>query len=224
MSSVRRFVRLDLLTVKPHLTARYLVTLLGLAVLFAVIGTFPAGAALAFIVVAIAFAGYPFSADESANLDALYVTLSVSRRTVVLGRFAFLALIDVAAVLAGYALNLPFLLWRHRSLALSGAEVLALLVTALIIGCVQLPVYFKFGYGQAKRIVAVCLVVALFLGIVAANALSPLLAVAPGLRTVADAVSTLPALALVSAGLALLVGCVAASIALSLKFYRAREF
>jgi hypothetical protein len=216
MSEVWRFTRLDLLTMKPYLKVATLLVYLCTAAFVAVTGTFSSAGATIAVVFAIIYAGYPFAVAETSNLDGLYATLAVPRRTAVLGRFAFSCLFMLAAVLAGSAVDLAFLAWRHGSPAQMGVTALALLAVALLVACIQLPVYFKLGYSRAKAVAPAVMMVLVILFLVPVylweNSALP------------DAVPGLPLPALVGAALAVEAGLVVASVALSIRFYRAREF
>jgi hypothetical protein len=94
----------------------------------------------------------PFAVSEKSNIDALYVTLSIRRQAVVLGRYLFALLFNVfAGVLAWVVTNL--------ALSVMGVEiflqeafmtVIAMFFVCSIIQAVQLPIFFKLGYMKAK--------------------------------------------------------------------------
>jgi hypothetical protein len=104
------------------------------------------------------FISYPFAIGEKNNLDALYVTLSVNQKTVVLGRYLFAFFLNLCAI----SFSLVFAMLGVFGARLAGsfqngggdslAFILAMPAMLLLIQSVQLPIYFKFGYSKAKFI------------------------------------------------------------------------
>jgi len=89
MCKLREFVKLDFFTVKPYFTVKNLL-LYGAVVLFLTIMSADISAGLGIgMMFATMHTGYPFIAGEKCNMDALYITLSAGKKTVVLGRYIF---------------------------------------------------------------------------------------------------------------------------------------
>jgi hypothetical protein len=157
MSKLKSFVRLDFMTIKPYFTIKNLLIFAAVAVFLSIVSdnvnmSLGIGAMLGTI-----FVGYPFAIGEKANMDALYATLNVSRKTAVLGRYVFTLLLNVSAVGFSFVCAL-FGVFGARLVngflipAESNPLSLILLLVALmvVIQIIQLPVFFKVGYTKAK--------------------------------------------------------------------------
>ena len=149
------FIKLDFLTVKPYLTPR---NLLLFAIAFGVMTVLSNSLSTVVVIgllLGTVFLSYPFVIGEKSNMDALYVTLALNRKTVVLGRYLFTALIDLLAVtLIGLLTILLMLLSTALGRSPSGDDysivVLIASVLFLSLQAIQLPIYFRFGYTKAK--------------------------------------------------------------------------
>jgi hypothetical protein len=104
------------------------------------------------------FVSYPFAIGEKNGLDALYVTLSVNRKTVVLGRYLFVLALNLCAVLGSFVCA-SFGLFAARSAGLfesgwgggdSFSLIAAFVSLMIVIQIIQLPIFFKVGYTKAK--------------------------------------------------------------------------
>jgi hypothetical protein len=101
------------------------------------------------------FISYPFAVGEKSNMDALYITLSVNRKSVVLGRYAFSLVLNLCVILISYVLSAAGLFAASAIGIKTGIESpLAVIITLaaifIIIQAIQLPIYFKFSYSKAK--------------------------------------------------------------------------
>ena len=148
------FVKLDLVTVKPYLTWKNLMIFTAVGLLLVV----TSGSGLTAIAMVMAYAAlyvsYPFAVGEKNGIDALYVTLSIKRNTVVLGRYLFMLFVDIVAALFAYAFACLVLTVMQKEFnALETLLVTGGLFWAYsLIQTVQLPIYFKLGYAKAKAI------------------------------------------------------------------------
>lgn len=123
----------------------------------------PELAALAAFAVTTLFAATPFIADERSQLDTLYATLPITRRTVVLGRYLLLLLGFVAVDLLGTGLAALGTLVRGDAVStatLAEVQPVAFLATSVALG-VQLPLFFALGYARARPMTFVPAVVLL---------------------------------------------------------------
>ena len=161
MSKVLSFIKLDFLTIKPYLAGKNIIIMVFLP-FFLMWGNRSAPFSAGFVMLFGAlFISYPFSAGEKNGIDLLYATLSITRNTVVLGRYLFALSLNLCAGVLAYTLiflasmvmNIDFQYGSVFSL------VLALLVVYSVVQAFQLPVYFKLGYSKAKFIVYIPLVV-----------------------------------------------------------------
>lgn len=93
-----------------------------------------------------------FSIEEKNNLGRLYGTLAVSLKDIVLGRYLFVLLTYLAAVMLVLLCSTGIALYQGNTLfgpyTLLGIGI-SFLAFALIVGF-QLPIFFRLGYVKAK--------------------------------------------------------------------------
>ncbi|NJP39632.1 ABC-2 transporter permease [Oscillospiraceae bacterium HV4-5-C5C] len=225
MRRLINFIRLDFATIRPYLTLK--VGLLYFAVcLFVTLMTHNADTGISIaLVLAMMMMSYPFATAEKSNLDALYATLALPRRTVVAGRYLFVLLLDLtAAVLGLLGVGLIGLFDQHTRQSLlvpeQGLVMILLFLIFALLQSLQLPVFFKLGYSKARLasllpFVIVMLLISL-LGGRAATAL-------PRLNPLLQGLLARPALtALAALLLTALLWLLSAGFALT--FYKKREF
>lgn len=156
MSKLKAFVWLDFKTLKPYLTVKNLLIFAAVAVfLSAVNGTVEMSLGIGFMLGTL-FISYPFAIGEKSNMDALYTTLSISRKTVVLGRYLFVLMLNfcclafsfVFATLGVFGARLAGIFQNSGGDSLP--VVLAFSGMLILIQAVQLPIFFKLGYTKAK--------------------------------------------------------------------------
>ncbi|MFT4143832.1 MAG: ABC-2 transporter permease [Mobilitalea sp.] len=152
MNKAFTFVRLDYFTVKPYLTLKNLI----IFTIVAIIMMFNSNNSLSAIAILMVFAGlyvsYPFAVGEKNGIDALYITLSIQRSTVVVGRYLFALIINACAGLLAYvfAYLVSMVLNKDFNFVESFVTTLALFSIFSIIQAIQIPIYFKLGYAKAK--------------------------------------------------------------------------
>jgi hypothetical protein len=164
-----KFVKLDLMTIKPFLVNKSGFVML---ILFLFLTTFSAGAGSLF---AYMIFMYPFALGEKNNLNALYVTLGVPRKTVVLGRFAFVLLLNAAGGVISVIFSYLISIIRGREFAVAEVFLLSavLFFVFLLLECFQMPFFFKLPYSKSKFISVVPLIIIMgFVGVVAGSASS----------------------------------------------------
>ena len=155
MTKLKSFVMLDFVTIKPYFTLQNLLIYVVIALFLTTMsGNISSGIGVG-MMLGTMFIGYPFALSEKSNMDTLYATLSVDRKTVVLGRYMFALALNVCAMVVCFLLASVGLL--AAQVADFGNEVgdalwMILLLAALfiVIQAIQLPFYFKFGYAKAK--------------------------------------------------------------------------
>lgn len=171
MATIARFVRLDLLSLRPQLRSICFLFVFVIA-LCAIQQTEPSLA-----VACIASAGafflpqFLFAHDEVGRLNTLYSILGVNRRTVVIGRYLTcfaLTLVMLAASLLVTSLIGVFL---HQLLTLQQLAALLLLCIfgASLLLAINLPGYFTFGVVKARLIGVACTTVLLTATVFAAQ-------------------------------------------------------
>ena len=224
MSKAISFVKLDFITVKPYMTLKNLAILvIAMAVMASTDGGTASTAGFIMVLGAL-YVSYPFAVAEKNDLDALYCTLSLSRKQVVRGRYLFALAIDLLFALLAVILSAAVSL-------VMGVEtdilqlLIAVLVMLLIYGLVQaiqLPIFFKMGYTKAKFFSYLP-----FVGWPAAVMLFAAVAdkgdITAWLYSILRWIEANPAITVLLA-LALWAAAVFVSFGLSLKFYRNRDF
>jgi hypothetical protein len=156
MHKLGAFIRLDFGTIKPYLTLKNLLIFGAVAMfLSAVNGSVPMSLGIGFMLGTL-FTGYPFAIGEKCNLDALYTTLAVDRKTVVLGRYLFVLLLNMGCVLFSVVFA-ALGVFGTRALGVlqggGGASIGAIALLSgvlLLVQMVQLPMFFQMGYTRAK--------------------------------------------------------------------------
>ncbi|MCL2048326.1 MAG: ABC-2 transporter permease [Defluviitaleaceae bacterium] len=152
MSKLAKFIRLDLMTIKPYFKTTG-IFIVGLLLAFTYMGS--AGAsAISGAIFGILVSTYPFVISEKTNLDALYATLSLDRKTVVLGRYLFVLLVNIcifAVVIIGAAI-FSLIDGAEAAKLSDGLAVVVIWLGLVVVQTIQLPIYFKFSYTKAKLI------------------------------------------------------------------------
>jgi hypothetical protein len=228
-NKLKSFVRLDFVTVRPYFTVK---SVLLYAVITAYLTIMSRNISIGIslgLMLSTLFIGYPFAVGEKADMDALYVTLSVSKKTVVAGRYLFMLALNVCCVFVAGAFSAAcMLVARILGMDIDGGGGGEFYWAAVLLGVVffllqlmHLPIFFKFGYAKAKFF-SVMPFAAMMAGFFALTASSPngnLTSVIGAF--VANVLSG--GIMLVPVAIALLLALFA-SYKLSLAFYRRREF
>jgi len=154
MTKALSFMKLDFITIKPFLTAKnQLILLLAPCIITFSGGSAPFSIGL-IMMFGVTYASYPFSVGEQNGIDFLYTTLSIPRRTVVLGRYLFVFLVDLCAGILSYVLTfLLFTLFKKEFDPITALPTaLAVCGVFLLIQLAQLPIYFKLGFSASRTL------------------------------------------------------------------------
>lgn len=152
-----KVLKLDLISIKPYLTIKNLIILIGLGTLYGVLSKNPAFVLATVQMFAVLFSGYPFMVGEESGIDPLYKLFRISSKDVVKGRY-LLATVSVVimlvvgvvmAMLIGIAYPMEDLFYS----LLLAAPCIGLI--SLIIIFIEYPIYFKYGYKKGKTLTAV---------------------------------------------------------------------
>ena len=152
-----KVLKLDLLSIKPYLTIKNLIILIGLGTLYGVLSKNPVFVLATVQMFAVLFSGYPFMVGEESGIDPLYKLFRISSKDVVKGRY-LLATVSVVimlvvgvvmAMLIGIAYPMEDLFYC----LLLAAPCIGLI--SLIIIFIEYPIYFKYGYKKGKTLTAV---------------------------------------------------------------------
>lgn len=155
MDKIKSFIKLDYITIKPYLSVKNLL-IFGCIMVFltAMSGNVASGLSVGMMLGTI-YLGYPFALGEKSNMDALYTILSVERKTVVAGRFAFIFLFNICSIIAALVIaTITLFIVGQLDIFANGVETLiAIIMIASLFAVIQLfqlPVFFKYGYTKAK--------------------------------------------------------------------------
>lgn len=152
-----KVLKLDLLSIKPYLTIKNLIILIGLGTLYGVLSKNPAFVLATVQMFAILFSGYPFMVGEESGIDPLYKLFRISSKDVVKGRYLLATVSVIVMLVVGVVMAMLIgLAYPMEDLFNS------LLLTAPCIGMISLiiifieyPIYFKYGYKKGKTLTAV---------------------------------------------------------------------
>ncbi len=154
MKKALRFLKLDFITVKPYFTGKNLLLLLAVPAFLAYFTDTGMGTLFFLMGYGALYVSYPFAVGEQNGIDALYVTLNVRRREVVLGRYLFALCADVCTCAVGIACTAA--VSALKGAVLDWGAVFPVSCAALaffsLVQAVQLPLFFRFGYAKAKML------------------------------------------------------------------------
>ena len=223
MNDIMPFVRLDFITLKPYFTIKNLLIFAAAPLILTLYTGNTTISNGIFMTNAMTYVSYPFALGDQCNIDALYISLSISRETVVRGRYVFALLFDVCAGLVSflYAMLTGVLFGRGSTLQESILVVTVLCVVFSFFQSIQIPVYFKLGYAKAKMVANMpFLVLSLFI------VLGSRLLGNNSIRYVASLLHWMEAHAILAVlfGLGLWLAFLYLSYRLSLAYYDKREF
>ncbi|MDR1704458.1 MAG: ABC-2 transporter permease [Clostridiales bacterium] len=161
MTDLTRFVKLDFLTVKASMTLKNLVLFAIVGIVMNLQGDNSMLFIAYFLMFTTVFVTTAFFVSEKNNIYGLYATLSISRPTVIRGRYLFALIADVCGSL--FAFLLSFVIITVRGKPFDFAENLTLLGGAAavftLVQAVQMPIFFKLGYTKAKLLAYIPLAV-----------------------------------------------------------------
>lgn len=156
MNTIKVF-KLDLLSIRPYLTLKNLLILIGLSIIYAGLSKNPIMAIAVSQMFALIFSAYPFMVGEEAGIDPLYKIFSIEPKDVVKGRYLIAAAFVALALIFGTVLSLII----SGIYSIGGVfEILSLtvpitfLVVTLII-FLEYPIYFKYGYIKGKTLASI---------------------------------------------------------------------
>ena len=156
MNAMKVF-KLDLLSIKPYLTIKNLIILIGLGTLYGVLSKNPAFVLATVQMFAILFSGYPFMVGEESGIDPLYKLFSISSKDVVKGRYLLatvsVIIMLVVGVIMAMLIGLAYPMQDLFYSLLLAAPCIGLI--SLIIIFIEYPIYFKYGYKKGKTLTAV---------------------------------------------------------------------
>jgi len=98
------------------------------------------------------FVSYPFAVGEKNGIDALYAVLSVNRKTVVIGRYLFTIIVDILTAVSAFFISLVISIAMSKtgSIRETITIITAIFLIFTFIQTIQLSLFFKLGYDKAK--------------------------------------------------------------------------
>ena len=152
-----KVLKLDLLSIKPYLTIKNLIILIGLGTLYGVLSKNPAFVLATVQMFAVLFSGYPFMVGEESGIDPLYKLFSISSKDVVKGRYLLatvsVVIMLVVGVIMAMLIGLAYPMEDLFNSLLLTAPCIGMI--SLIIIFIEYPIYFKYGYKKGKTLTAV---------------------------------------------------------------------
>ena len=221
-SELITFIRLDAMSIKQFYSTKNLLLLAAMMVFLALVTGSGLSAISTGVLIAITYSNYPFTVSEKNNLDELYVTLSIDRKTVVLARYLFLAVncfcLCAASLLIG-ALTLFIAGIFNISPFLPDSTAYVFVLTLFVMNSICLPMMFKMGYTKGRQAillllatVSVCVFILTILLFIAPEPIIPIAT----LETISQV--AIPASAV------FIIASWYISYRVSLQFYRKRKF
>ncbi len=152
MSKALSFAKLDYYTVKQYFSLRNLFLFIFIFAFIAVgTGSAPMVAGMLMMYGTI-YASTPFAAGAQNGIDTLYATLPLKKIHVVTGRYLFSLGLNVVTGLIAFFLSFIIdTIDKKEFLVIESlGAILLMFMIFSIMGGIQLPIYFKFGYMKAK--------------------------------------------------------------------------
>ena len=152
MKNLLAFVKLDFMSIKAYFTVKNLILIMFLSAWL----SYTSDSSMIIIAIIMMFAytysNYPFMVGEKNGIDALYSTLPITRKSIVVGRYIFMLILDMFAIIFSCAISCLVQTIMRRELDIKEMIMTALLILAAYVLCqiIQAPIYFKVGYGKAK--------------------------------------------------------------------------
>jgi hypothetical protein len=176
------------------------------------------------MVYATMISAYPFSVGGKNGIDALYVTLSIKRGTVVFGRYLFALALNFCTGMFAYIFTFAALTLTQKGFN-AVESLLAVGVSFIIfsiIQAVQIPFYFKLGYEKAKFFAYLPLVAFPLVVFMMSSLFKDILS----LEQITSVIEWITANAVVSAlaGICVWLIIIVMSIRVSFAWYRKRDF
>lgn len=169
MKKIAKFIELDFITVKPFITLKNFIVVIAIAIFYIYINKSVAGSLAIVCAFTTNYVSYPFAVGDQNGIDALYVMLGIERRTVVIGRYIWALIMNIAGIAFAVVLSLIFSLVFGIPIDLKEMlmVVVALLMLFTLTQAAQLSLFFKTGYLKSKSFayVPMMLMMALIIGI-----------------------------------------------------------
>lgn len=148
---IRKQIKLDIISMKPYYTLKYLIIILAIFFYNSFIMKSPMGMLPMILFYAVMFSSNLFLLGENSGIDSLYKIFSIGSKKVVIARYILAGLIFIVASLLGFSIYAIVSLIKNMPM---GIDMLMFIgsnfVLYAIIISVQYPIFFKSGYIKAK--------------------------------------------------------------------------
>ena len=152
MDKIKKFVVLDFMSIKPYLTLKNLMIFIFLFLILTFSSKSPTSPVMGVLWYTVMFASYPFAVGEQNGIDALYTILGLERKAVVQGRYGFLFIMNIVAILVSFVVYLLAMLVQglETSWQENLAAIFIMFIVLTFIQQIQYTMFFKNGYMKAK--------------------------------------------------------------------------
>lgn len=148
---IRKQIKLDIISMKPYYTLKYLIIILAIFFYNSFIMKSPMGMLPMILFYAVMFSSNLFLLGENSGIDSLYKIFSIGSKKVVIARYILAGLIFIVASLLGFSIYAIVSLIKNMPIGLDMSMVIVInFVLYAIIISVQYPIFFKSGYIKAK--------------------------------------------------------------------------
>ncbi|MGO3751716.1 MAG: ABC-2 transporter permease [Peptoniphilaceae bacterium] len=153
MNALKVF-KLDILSIRPYLTIKNLIILIGLGTLYGALSKNPVFVMVTAQMFAMLFSGYPFMVGEEDGIDPLYKLFSIDPKDVVKGRYLLATVAVIIMLVIGVILAIIIgFVWSIENLLymlLYTTPITGFIVLTIIF--IEYPIYFKYGYKKGKTL------------------------------------------------------------------------
>ena len=154
MNKAVKFVIMDFISLKTEFAIKHMIMLVVLSILgFNNMGVY--GIALSLVPLIGILISYPFAMGYD-GLDSLYASLSISRKTVVGGRYLFALFASAAAAIVYFLVGIAVagILSSEINLLSYLAVLIGAFFVANVTNAISIPLMFKIGFKQARTIIS----------------------------------------------------------------------
>ncbi|WP_440896687.1 ABC-2 transporter permease [Amphibacillus sp. Q70] len=169
MNKLYRFIKLDFLTIKPYLTLKNMLIVIGMSAFLSYVNQSAVGSISIVLLFTTIYISYPFAVGDQNGIDSLYIMLGIEKKSVVTGRYLWALLMNLIGLFLSIILTVGLsLLFKISINLLEVALTLsAIFMLFTLMQAFQLSMFFKLGYMKAKTMayLPMLLMGAIFVGI-----------------------------------------------------------
>jgi len=155
LKNIKKIIILDFLAIQSYLTFKNFAIYFVFAMLYGLISKTPITVLYTLSFAAVLYSSYPYFVGDESGIDALYKIFGIQAKSVVFGRYIFMYLMNLCAILMGIIMFLMINLALKQPVQLEGwislsAGFLSIFLVSTGISLLQFPLFFKFGYAKGK--------------------------------------------------------------------------